>query len=154
MKRPRRCYQRFLCAGCVFLLSLGFLPAQEQQSTGANAEDVINAITENCEKFTWVSVLTIERTEDMAVPYIKMHRLPYDRGGTGFGGTPLKAELIYLKTVIDGVRWLITIDFYDSPRIEKGAQKTRDAKRGLMSMLSSIFPAQFSKDSGAEVHGE
>ncbi|GMO19609.1 MAG: hypothetical protein Pg6A_06340 [Termitinemataceae bacterium] len=120
----------------------------------ANTEEVIRAIEENCEKFQWLAVIALESTEDMGVPYLSMHRLAYDRGGTGFNGLPLKAEIVYIKTIKDGERWLLTIDFFDSPRREKNAMRTRDARRNVLALLSSLFPEKFEVKEKPAASGE
>lgn len=132
----------FLCAAGVF--------GQTSTSTlnEVSAHEIVEAIKENCEKFQWLAVITIESNEDMAKPFISMHRIPYERGGTGFAGQPLKAEIVYIKTIKNGERWMLTIDFFDSPRSEKNATRTRDARRTVLTLLSSFFPEEFESSTG------
>lgn len=119
------------------------LYAQAEGEPLVTADEVFTAVKESCDKFQWIAVLTLQNTEDLSLPYISMRRFPYDRGVAAANGTALKAEIIYLKAVVNGERWLITMDFFDSYRpAYGGARQTRDIRRNLLALLSSLLLAK------------
>jgi hypothetical protein len=112
---------------------------------GPSAEDVIGAVEENLARYQWVNILAFHTEEDYNPPLISLSRMPYERRLQASGAN-LMAEVLYIRVVVDGLRYDLSFDFFDSLKPEKGARRTVDARPRIMALLAGIFPEQFKKD--------